>query len=385
MMETILPPASSMSIPASHGDHAAASAGFKPADASAPLRAIDPSQKWIAVSQLQKAIRRGEAASATAWARALWDADPSYGLFRLAVIAAEEVAGADPALARAFLQTEIKKAWFDDRGGFAPLAYFVEAFALSPKDRTSCDLASVASIAHLAGVAPARGAIDYGALRSLAASPAASTPARLSALWLLAGTQKVPNGALGPDRPGRLVDFLGSCMDICPEPDLLVCIDLSLRLNKEPNPIGLALCRAAQRLDPPSLRHALDVPTLKIGHGLACAMDAHTREGRLAIGELLADSAQARSICCRLASKNDKQRLLGSTFFHLEGHDVTPRLEYGLARRAQAWHRKRLARIAGMDEPELFSQARELLPDLDSLRRKHAPWAFAVPGRAPTM
>lgn len=367
----------------SHEEHAAASSTFQLHADGLPSISIGSDQKWIAVSQLQKAIRRGEAPTAIAWARSLWDADPSYGMFRMSVIAAEEVAGANPALARAFLQTEIKKVWFDERSGFSSFAYFVEAFALSPKDRTSCDLASVASIAHLSGVAEARGALDYGSLRTLAESSEASVPARMSALWLLAGTQKVSNGALGPDRPGRLVDFLGACMAICPDGDLLVCIDLSLRLNKEPNPIGLALCRAAQKNLPLSTMTTLSTPTKKIGSGLLCAIDAHTREGRLAIDALLAGSEPARLICSALSSKADKSKLLGSTFFHLEGHEVAPRLDYPLAQRAQAWQRKKLARIARMDEVDLFEQARKLLPALDTLRHAHALWAFASPGRVP--
>jgi hypothetical protein len=367
-----------MSKPSTHQEHEAASSDFKSTIEHDLPFMLDPSQKWIAVSQLQKAIRRGEANIALAWAKALWNSDRSYGLFRLAVIAAEEVAGANPALARAFLQTEIKAAWFEHRGGFDALGYFVDAFAQSTKDRTSCDLASVASLTHLSGVAASRGDLDYPALRTLAESSTESVPTRISALWLLAGTQKVSNAALGPDRPGRLVDFLGACMAICPEPDTLVCIDLSLRLNKEPNPIGLALCRAAQAQETQATRH-LDVPTRKAGVALLSAVDAHTREGRQALEELLSKSEPARAMCSALSSRSDKTRLLGSIFFRLEGREVTPSLSYPMAQRAHAWHRKHLAHIARVNENELFAQADHLLPELDELRLKNAGWAFVAP------
>lgn len=357
--------------------HEELSSAFDPAPLSPLSRVISPEQKWIAVSQLQKAIRRSKPDIALEWAHALWNADRSYGLFRLAVIAAEDIAGADPALARAYLQSEIKKPWFDDKGGFSCLAYFVDAFARSPKDRASCDLAATASLTHLTGIARPRGELDYPALRELAENPEAPIPARISALWLLAGTQKIPNAELGQDRPGRLVSFLGACSTICPDTDVLACIDLSLRLNKEPNPIALALCRAAQAQ--PGVSISLEAPTRIVGGALTCAVDAHTREGRAALDDLLAQSRPAQALCSALRSRQEKSKLLGSVFFRLEGHDVAPRLDYPLAQRARSWHRKRLARISEIGEPELFEQALALLPELDALRIHHASWAFAPP------
>lgn len=334
---------------------------------------LSAERKWIAVSHIQKAIRRGRGDIATAWARALWDADRSYCLFRMGVVAAEEIAGANPALARAFLSTEIKKAWFEERGGFAPFAYFIEQFAASPKDRTSCDIASTASLGHLEGIADKTGKLDFGALRAIATDLDKPTPARITALWLLAGTKKSPRADLG-ERHGSLMDFLGACGTICPEPDTLFNIDASLRLNKEPNPLALSICRAAQTES--SLSTNLTIPTSSFGMGLPCAVDAHTREGRAAIEALLNESADARSIAEPLRAKADKSKLLGSLFFRLEGHETTPSIEYSLCARAQAWHWNRLAKLSGVPAKELAEQARQLLPRLHELRIAQAPWAF---------
>ena len=359
---------------AGHEDHVIASSSYAPP--RAPSLLISADKKWIAVSQMQKAIRRAEPQIAVEWAHSLWHADRSYGLFRMGVIAAEEVAGANPALARGFLQSEIKREWFDERGGFNSFAYFVDAFARSAKDRTSCDLASTASLSHLQGVAAARGELDYAALRAVAEDVAKPTPARVSALWLLAGTKKSPNPQLGPERHGRLIHFLGACHSICPDADLLACIDLSLRLNTEPNPIALALCRAAQQEAIDSI--SLSVPSNAVGSGLSCAVDAHTREGREAIERLLASSPLAKDICRPMTSKADKSKLLGSIFFRLEGHEVSPRLSYALSEKAHAWHRRRLARLAERPEEQLFQEALSLLPALDALRMEAAPWAFST-------
>lgn len=363
-----------------HEEHALASSGYQLA--LAPSLKISADKKWIAVSQMQKAIRRGEAAIAVEWAHALWEAEKTYGLFRMGVIAAEEIAGANPALARGFLQSEIKRDWFDERGGFNSFAYFVDAFARSPKDRTCCDIASTASLSHLEGIAPAKGEINYAAVRAVAEDASKPMPARVSALWLLAGTKKSPNPQLGAERHGRLIHFLGACHAICPDADVLACIDLSLRLNTEPNPIALALCRASQ--EGATLSSSLNVPTRAVGQGLLCALDAHTREGREAIERLLSTSTLAQDICGSMTSKSDKSRLLGSLFFRLEGHEVAPRLVYDLSSKAHSWHRRRLARLASRSEEQLFEEAALLLPELHDLRQAAAPWAFSSgPHRAP--
>lgn len=370
--------------PTTWEEHAELSSAFSPDPEAAAAVRIAPDQKWIAVSQLHKAIRRARPEIAVAWARALWEADRSYGLFRMAVIACEEVACADPALARGYLQSEIKRAWFDDRGGFGAMAYFVDAFARSPKDRTSCDLASTASASRLADVdlGGRAGRPDFPALRALAQDEAASAPARLSALWLLAGTRKVPCAELGAPKEGHHMSYLGACAAIEPDPDAIACSELSLRLNKEPNGLALPLCRQAQRAAPPTIASGARCPTIVRGWGLTAALDAHTREGRAALEELLVAEPGARELCARAGSRADKVKALGSVFFRLEGREVEPRLQYPLAAQADAWHEQRVARLLGIPAPDAFARAEALLPALDELRARQAPWALggARPG-----
>lgn len=331
---------------------------------------IPVEQKWMAVSQMQKSIRRGERQLALSWANSLWKCDPAYALFRTGVIAAEEIAGANPALARAFLQTEIKKKWFDDRNGFESYAYFIDSFAQSVKDRTSCDIASTASLTALPKVKP-RDELDYDMLRKIAEDASQAIPARVSALWLLAGTQKSPNPNLGMDRHGRLIDYLGACSTICNDPDVIYCIDMSLRLNKEPNAISLALCRS-QQSDGAAVVDELTIPTLTSGRYALPGVDAHTREGRAALAELLLASEFAKKMTNHLSSASDKNQLLGKVFFRMEGHECCPRLDYNLADKTNAWHRKKLAKISRLHEDELFGLAKDCLPLLNELRQRHA-------------
>lgn len=366
----------------SHEEHAELCSAFEPGASAQLAPRISEDRKWVAVSMLQKSIRRSRPDLAVAWARALWDADRNYGTFRMAVIASEEIACADPALARGFLQSEIKKGWFDERGGFCSLAYFAAAFARSTKDRTSCDLSACASLSRLEGVAEAKGSLDYKRLRSAALDPGRPIPARVAALWLLAGTQKIPNSQLGAPRPGRLTDFLGTCAELDPDADSLACAELSLRLNQEPNSIALSLCRQASKSGF-TIVDGLVSPVRTWGPGLTAGLDAHTREGRLALEDLLAESDVAQHLCASMRSKADKSKLLGVLFFRLEGHEATPRMDYELARRSTAWHEARVGSLCQMEPHEAFAAAASLLPRLDELRMARAPWAFEAPRQVP--
>jgi hypothetical protein len=57
---------------------------------------VEPNDKWLARSALQKAIRRGEHDEALSQAARLWKCDPDYCWFALGVIAVEDIGFGDP-------------------------------------------------------------------------------------------------------------------------------------------------------------------------------------------------------------------------------------------------------------------------------------------------
>lgn len=344
-----------------------------------PPFSIPKEQKWMGVSQLQKAIRRGLPDQAEGWARALWDADRSYGLFRMAVIAAEEVAGGDPALAARYLESEIRRDWFNERGGVKAMAFFAREFALAVKDRSSCDLAG---LSKRAGSAPTdlqgsweqadRFAKDSDSLAALALDAGIDPRARHRALWLLAGTQRVPAPAdMIPSTEGDYPYFLSVCERLCPDSDLDTVIRKSFNLNKEPNPIGLALCRSLALSEGSSVSPApLRVPTAVEGHWNLAGVDMHTREGQAAIGNWLKGSAPLKRLMGPVSAWRDKTSLLGYLVFRLEGHDVTPKLTYPTAERIQAWCQTGLSAAIGREDPEpVFRGLAMLLPGLHEQRK----------------
>lgn len=343
---------------------------------------ITKEQQWMAVSQLQKAIRRGLPDHAALWIHALWDcskATRAYGLFRMAVIAAEEIAGANPALAARFMETEIKKDWFDAHGVKAAM-FFAREFALSPKDRSSCDLAG---ISKRAGAAPARlkgswkdassYVTDMDSLSAMALDSSLDLRAREVALWMLAGTSRIPAPAeMIPTCTGDLSLFLHTCKQLCPDEDLNLVIQKSLKINKEPNPIGLALCRhyavsenAQISSDPLFIDNAIT------DHVLLAGLDMHTREGQKAISSWLQSSEPLKRLLKPISSWKDKNALLGYLLFRAEGHDVTSKLDYQTAQQIQLWCQTGLSDAIERDHPEpVFRGLKMLLPALQYYRKE---------------
>lgn len=102
------------------------------------VRSFPAVSKWIAVSAMHKAVRRGLVDVAVGAAARLFEVDPAYALRRLPVLAFEEVSLADPDLCVRSLVVGT------GRGSFAEkreqILLCVRALALSVKCRSLVDL-----------------------------------------------------------------------------------------------------------------------------------------------------------------------------------------------------------------------------------------------------
>lgn len=108
------------------------------------VRAKDDKAKWRLASGIQKAIRRNKPNSALVLAYALFKSDRPYLLYRLAVIAVEDIGiGNLPAVVQFFFI--MKYATFrreqGDVGEWLMISYLVEQFAVGAKDRNSVEVA----------------------------------------------------------------------------------------------------------------------------------------------------------------------------------------------------------------------------------------------------
>lgn len=95
--------------------------------------------KWLLVSSLQKAIRRGHGALARLYAATLWRIDKNYLKFRLNVIAIEDVGAGDSYQVARWLAGSRTVKSLNAAGGLAFVLSVVQSFADSPKCRCADD------------------------------------------------------------------------------------------------------------------------------------------------------------------------------------------------------------------------------------------------------
>lgn len=99
--------------------------------------------KWLLVSCLQKSIRKGFDELAISYADRLYEIERSYLVYRLSIIAVEDVGLGNLSLMNDFLATQIKKANIEERGGKEYILKLTGELARSVKDRSACDLTSL--------------------------------------------------------------------------------------------------------------------------------------------------------------------------------------------------------------------------------------------------
>jgi len=158
---------------------------------------LSPSQKWLNISALQKAIRRGQVERAIQFARQGCQLDAEHVFRRLAVCALEDV-GIGNFLAVASCLAVLGDKMRRNEAGEANLAaYLAQMLAESPKSRLACDLLSLVeynpALKPLVADWPkASDAVLASRVRDL------SLPIenRMLATWLLAGTHRFHSSVL---------------------------------------------------------------------------------------------------------------------------------------------------------------------------------------------
>jgi hypothetical protein len=166
--------------------------------------AIYASDRWIALSSLQKSIRRGAVEPATTAAAALWS-EPSRLLDRLLVIGLEDIGVGDPEVLREVIELTTDRTWrrkLPDKGRAVTLG-LVERMCAATKLRFSDEILAIAQLELALG--PARTELAMASTEQLAGWCATSDDIGLRALasWFLAGTARYPMDGV-PRRQGDL-------------------------------------------------------------------------------------------------------------------------------------------------------------------------------------
>src|SRR5258708_1745382 len=160
--------------------------------------------RWIALSSLQKSIRRGAVEPATAAAEVLWR-EPSRLVDRLLVIGLEDIGVGDPEGLREVIELTTDRAWrrkLPDKGREVTLG-LVERMCAATKSRFADEILAIAQLEP--ALCLARTELAMASTEQLAGCIATSDDIGVRALasWFLAGTARYPMDGI-PRRQGDL-------------------------------------------------------------------------------------------------------------------------------------------------------------------------------------
>jgi len=181
--------------------------------------------KWIALSLLQKAIRRGHTTQALRAASYLYKLDYRILWRRLVVIGWEDIGVGNPELCFMTTAAAGSKRWRDKHGGdWAFAAYLTIAMCRSIKDRTTDDLMMVAlHDPDCANVRDDYHDLQFSQLLSIVHNTELKLSHRIMAAWYMAGTQSY--GFEGLRRRKGDVERYFQCLDseLCLEHVTSIC------------------------------------------------------------------------------------------------------------------------------------------------------------------
>jgi len=253
------------------------------------------SDRWIALSSLQKSIRRGAVEPATAAAAALWS-EPSRLLDRLLVISLEDIGVGDPGVLREAIELTTERTWrrkLPDKGREATLG-LVERMCTATKSRFSDEILAIAALEPALG--SVRTELAMASTEQLACFSATSDDIGVRALasWFLAGTARYPMDGL-PRRQGDLAAVWEAASELGVPADWLDLLNRAARRMPWPLAVLLPLAYVSKANGKPTqLAQAAPFETWR-GVPLY-ALDQFTRRGRVAIGRWFAGCRELQEI-----------------------------------------------------------------------------------------
>ena len=280
------------------------------------------SAKWIAMSGVQKCIRRGDAGGAWDMAWNLLQIDPPRLFKRMNVIACEEVGVLNIPLLNELYDVGGKLRWMKDNGGLEFWAHrFVTEMANSPKDRTANELVVIACQPPNVPERIELGGYSDEVLSKIAGSSEEAWERRAMATWYLAGTFRVSNML---PRPGSMEKVIGAFGDVPIE-----VLDIAVKMKKrcyEAQPIFLPLAWLALHGSGYEMVEEEALPMEMCGLVPSMALDKHTQPGKMAC-------AYFRKACPGLeelmestgVGRQEQVEAVGMAIFRAEGEKLHKR------------------------------------------------------------
>ena len=324
---------------------------------------------WIAMSLMQKAVRRGDEPLALRATSTLLHVSPERLWRRGACIAFEDIGLADIETVSLVTAALSGKRFRAQLGGEWKVASFVVSrMARARKCRCADDLLLAAEL-HPAYADARRDLADatVSDLMGVVMGPA-PLPVRALGFWYGVGTGRRPSPHLQPRRgaPTQAFDALGET-DI---PQTIVEISREgFRKTSEVLCPFLALLWPERQRETATTADDPLPPEVMIGEVPSWAYDLYSREGRHALQTFLqGDSATARWVCAHIPPRQ-RIHFLGTIVFRVEGGLCRQRLHWPTANELQRLVDFECHGPHCPDATEILHLMRSDLPQLNEVRR----------------
>lgn len=334
--------------------------------------------KWLLVSSLQKAVRRGLSNEAAV----LWDVakeiDKFYVTYRTSIMAIEDVGLGNPTLVHDFLSTSLKKANLQEKGGDDYIRKVIKELAESVKDRTACDTTWLAGKIKT----PSLEEVD---LVSYYKDTQLNIIERSLAGWLLVGTKKIKHGLITErDENSNIEQFLEINKNLGVSESVLEVVKCSYSYHKEPHIFAYPLLSLA-------LENEKDktLGIYKTGDSfskdfsspiyyyqgipiLMSAVDGHTSEGKRVL-EKIRNQSNIQNIIGNL-NEEIQIYLMKHALFKAEGQVVNKRLFYPTA--SKIYKQSQIFYEDGQIIKELTQEIENMLPEINNIRENVLNYTF---------
>lgn len=285
-------------------------------------------QKYLIISCFQKAIRRGLTDLALKYADVLYEKEYNYLIYRLSIIAVEDIGIANIDVVHDLMSTEIKKKNILDNGGKNYVLSIIEKLSNGKKDRTACDLMTLAFHNKNHSQLPKE--------ENFYLDPNNNIIDRLSVGWEILGNKKQKNPQF-LDKEDNLNLFIELNKKLNVEQKIIDLIKFGYNIHREPHFLSLGLLSSQYQEEAKFDSNVGNVGTpnnnneLYNDFWLIEAIDWHTREGKTAVYNFLKDNSATKKLLQKNVPYQNIAETLGSLLFRLQGQNVDKRLYYPTA------------------------------------------------------